>query len=229
MTEDQVVDAIKRLMAVGEYLDEIPGVPGARLSGGGHFLADERGNPYRRMYVRGSDEYVKARAAGLVEPLPPLTPASPEAVAAAERARNHPLPTFLRRLWLEVGNGGFGPGYGILGVADGSTDDLGRTALDAYREFHSVRREQSLPDSLLPLCHWGCAIYSLVDIASEQGDMWACDPNPGVEDDTFRQPLTLAEWFARWIDGRLHQPALIEDTESGDVRPATDEDFEQWE
>jgi hypothetical protein len=46
---------------------------------------------------------------------------------------------------------------------------------------------------------------------------------------TFRQPLTLAESFARWIDGRLHQPALIEDPDSGDVRPATDEDFEQWE
>jgi hypothetical protein len=60
-------------------------------------------------------------------------------------------------------------------------------------------------------------------------DIWASDPNPGVADDTFRQPLTLAEWFGRWIEGRLYQPALIEDPGSGEVRPATDEDFEHWQ
>ena len=139
------------------------------------------------------------------------------------------MPNLLRRLFLEVGNGGFGPGYGVLGVRGGSTDDLGQTALDAYREFHSLSRAQWLPESLLPLCHWGCAIYSFVDCASQHGDIWASDPNLGVEDDTFRQPLTIVEWFARWVDGRLYQPALIEDPESGEVRPATDEDFEQWE
>jgi hypothetical protein len=223
MTDDEVVEAIKELVAAGEYLDEIPGVPGARLSGGGVFRED------RRLYVRGSREHLEARAAGLVEKLPPLTPASPEAVADAERALGHALPSLLRRLFLEVGNGGFGPGYGVLGVRGGSTDHLGRITLDAYREFHSARRAQSLPDALLPLCHWGCGIYSLVDCASQHGHIWASDPNPGVEDDTFRQPLTLAEWFARWVEGRLYQPALIEDPESGEVRPATDEDFEQWE
>ena len=223
MTDDEVIEAIKGLVAAGEYLDEMPGVPGARLGGGGVFQGD------RRLYVRGSSEYLEARAQGLVERLPPLAPASPEAIVEAERALGYPFPRLLRRLLLEVGNGGFGPGYGVIGVRGGATDPYGRTLLDAYREFHSLRRAESLSDALLPLCDWGCGIVSFVDCASAHGDMWACDPNPGVEDDTFRQPLTLVEWFAGWVDGRLHQPALIEDPESGVVRPATDEDFDRWE
>jgi hypothetical protein len=222
VTDDEVVQAIKQLVAVGEYLDELPGIEGARLSGGGVFQGD------RRLYVRGSREHLEAREAGVVERLPPLTPTSPEAVDEAERAFGYPLPSLLRRLYFEVANGGFGPGYGILGLRGGSPDDLGRTALDVYREFHSARRQQSLPGALFPLCHWGCGIYSLVDCASSQAEVWACDPNPGVDDDVFRQPLTLVEWLTRWVEGRLYQPALVEDPVTGDVRPATDEDFEEW-
>jgi SMI1-KNR4 cell-wall len=161
---------------------------------------------------------MEARAAGLVERLPPLSPVSPEAIAEAERALSYPFPGLLRRLLLEVGNGGFGPGYGVIGVRGGATDPYERSVLDAHREFHSLRREQSLSDALLPVCDWGCGIVSLVDCASTHDDMWACDPNPGVDDDTFRQPLTLGEWLARWVEGRLYQPALIEDPETGRVR-----------
>jgi hypothetical protein len=223
MSEDDVLESIRTLVTAGEYLDTIPGVPGARLEGGGVFEGD------RRLYTRGSPEYLEAQRAGLTERLPRLSPASSDAVDEAEHALGFPLPRLLRRLYLEVGNGGFGPGYGILGVRDGFTDDLGDTALDAYRRFHSLRRDFSVPDSLLPICHWGCAIYSLVDCATASIDMWACDPNPGVDDDVFREPLTLIGWLGRWVDGRLHQPALFEDPETGVVRPATDDDFARWE
>jgi hypothetical protein len=60
VTEDRVVEAIKEVVAAGEYLDTIPGVAGARLSGGGVFQDD------RRLYVRGSPEHLKARDSGLV-------------------------------------------------------------------------------------------------------------------------------------------------------------------
>ncbi|MGP3934211.1 SMI1/KNR4 family protein [Nonomuraea sp. KM88] len=45
-----------------------------------------------------------------------LPVASSEAVAEAEAAIGYPLPSLLRRLYLEVGNGGFGPRGGIIGV-----------------------------------------------------------------------------------------------------------------
>ncbi|MEP2783360.1 MAG: hypothetical protein ABJO67_18950 [Pseudoruegeria sp.] len=34
-----------------------------------------------------------------------------------------------------VGNGGFGPGYGLMGLAGGATDDMGNTAVGLYKDF----------------------------------------------------------------------------------------------
>ena len=63
-------------------------------------------------------------AGGYVDEVPasrlaPLRPAPPAAVAEAEELAGRSLPSLLRRLYLEVGNGGFGPGYGLLGLRDG--------------------------------------------------------------------------------------------------------------
>jgi hypothetical protein len=219
MTDDEVVHAVQALVAAGEYLDDIPGVPGARLSGAGSF----EGN--RRLYRRGSPEHLEARAAGLVDRLPPLTPASPAAVQEAEGLLGHRLPWLLRRLYLEVGNGGFGPGYGILGVRGGHPetpgDDYHHTAVDLYRQARSgsLTKWRSMPAALLPVCYWGCGIYSLIDCADPQATMWAWDPNPAPHDDIgkalFPQSMTFGEWLVRWIDRRLHQPALVQDPDTG--------------
>jgi hypothetical protein len=215
MTDDEVVSAIRALVAAGEHLDQLLGVPGARLEGGGVFFG---GN--RRLYRRGSPEHLEARAAGLVERLPPPTPTPPEAVEEAQVMVGHPLPGLLRRLYLEVGNGGFGPGYGILGVRGGHGDDYERTAIDLDRTWGT-------PEGFLAICYWGCAIYSLVDCTDSEARMWGCDPNPAPEgiSPLFREPLTLAQWLGRWIEGRLEQPWLIEDPDTGTWRGATDEDF----
>jgi hypothetical protein len=138
-------------------------------------------------------------------------------VEEAERLIGLPLPSQLRRLYLEVGNGGFGPGYGILGLRGGHGDDYRHTAIELYPwEGH---------ERLLPVCYLGCAIYSFVDAEAR---MWACDPNPGAEDAFFAEPMTLAKWLERWVDGRLNQPGLIEDPLTGEIRPATDEDWAEW-
>jgi len=57
-------------------------------------------------------------AVGLPDPELQLA-ATAEAVNAAEQAVGFPFPCLLRRLWTEVGNGGFGPGYGLLGLEGG--------------------------------------------------------------------------------------------------------------
>src|SRR6266545_3373890 len=38
------------------------------------------------------------------------------------------------------------------------------------------------------ICHWGCAIYSLVDCADPEAVMWASDPNPGRSIKRSRKP-----------------------------------------
>jgi hypothetical protein len=210
MTEDEVFQGIRDLVAAGEYLDGMLGIPGARLTGGGVFVGNQR------MYVRNSPEYLEARAAGLIQKLPPLTPATRDAVEAAELSFGYPLPALLRRLYIEIGNGGFGPGYGILSLPQ--------------RDTYSVW--SSIPPSLFPVCDWGCGISSFIDCADAKDSMWGWDPNPAPQDDItkalFSEHLTFTAWLARWVVGRLYQPVLIEDPDTGEWRGATQEEKAAW-
>src|SRR5690349_21284200 len=78
------------------------------------------------------------------------------------------LPMLLRRIYLEIGNGGCGPGYGLIGLRGGHVDSDGRTLDEAYDhikedvESHlgNSRRE------FLPLCEWGAGIWSCLDCGS---------------------------------------------------------------
>ncbi len=226
MNDEAVLSSIRALVAAGEYLDQLPGVPGARLTGGGVFEGD------RRLYARGSPEHLDARAKGLVERLPALVPAPLDAVEDAEARVQLPLPRLLRTLYLEVGNGGFGPGYGILGVRAGHGDDDGKTAIDLYREAHSEVPSSwnQLPRSLLPVCYWGCGIYSFVDCSDPATAIWAWDPNPvphaEIGKALFRTEFTLALWLGRWCRAQLLQPAVIEDPQTGEWRGASHAELE---
>jgi len=219
MAEDDVMRQIQALVTAGEYLDQLLGIPGARLSGGGAFVGN------RRMYRRGTAEHLEARAAGLVEKLPALnSPASMDAVEAAERRLGHPMPPLLRRLYLEIGNGGFGPGYGIIGLREGNFgEDPRRGAWDAFLPADKC---------LFLLCTWGCAIYSFVDCADAEARMWGWDPNPAPRGDLgkalFKEELSFCEWLGRWVNGRTYQPVLVEDPDSGEWRCATEEEKAMW-
>ncbi|GAB3621544.1 hypothetical protein GCM10027417_28060 [Glutamicibacter endophyticus] len=146
-----------------------------------------------------------------------LSQVTSDDVAEAERLIGAPFPTLLRRLYLEVGNGGFGPGLGLLGLAGGHTDDLGRCASDIHA---SHGQWPGRPEHVWALCHWGCAIYSFVHCPS--GRIFGWDPNVvEPEDDVpfFEQQYTLETWLAAWLDGSLRQPWLL--FEDGDYRGAT--------
>ncbi len=222
--------AVRELAAAGEYLDAIPGVAAPSTSGAGQYLRTATGQ-FRRIYQRGSPEYRQARRAGLVERLPVLPVAPAEAVEEAESVIGYRLPPLLRRLYLELGNGGFGPGYGILGLRGGHRD-IRRTALDWYREAHGTPSSHwyFLPASLLPVCHWGCAIYSFVDCSQPEGPMWGWDPNPGPVDQQalYREPVAFAEWLSRWLAGKLYQPVLVQDPVTQQWRGATDREYAQY-
>lgn len=176
----------------------------------------------QRMYRRGSRRYSEARVRGWIEPLPPLRPAPSAAVAQAESLAGRPLPPLLRRLYLQVGNGGFGPGYGILGLRGGHTTD-GATAI-TYLE-RGARRSPGGPAMPLLLCDWGCGITSQIDLAD--GQVWGSDPNPAPDDVScvFPQGMTVADWFGRWLEGSLYQPWLVQDATTGKWRGATDAEY----
>lgn len=231
LNDDTVFQSVRELVRAGEYLDNIPGLAVPSMTGGGMYLRSSEGG-YRRVYRRGSPEYLTARADGLVEQLPALPTAPAAAVEEAEKVIGYRLPRLLRRLYLEVGNGGFGPGYGILGLRDGHRDDIHEGALDLYRSAHaqSSPHWSFLPAGLLPICSWGCGIYSFADCSQQQGQIWGWDPNPGPVDERalFKQPYALAEWLDRWVFHRLMQPALVLDEDTQQWRGATEREYVEW-
>lgn len=224
-SEQSVFDAVVALVERGEYLDEMLGLPEVQPTGGGMFrrLPDGR---VQRSYERNSAEYREAKAAGLIEPMPspPYPPADPVAVAEIEDLVGYPMPTLLRRLYLEVANGGFGPGYGVLGIRGGHGVSPEQTALKRYQNARA--RGGSIPSSLVPVCDWGCAIESYVDWADPDGRMWTLDPNPveAITDALQPQEMALVEWLALWVQGVLFQPWVLQDPATGAWRSATNEE-----
>ena len=146
-------------------------------------------------------------------------PATPDALAAAENAIGRPLPTFLRDLYLMVGNGGFGPGYGVMGVQGGFRDDVGHTSVDLHEMFVSEDPDDPSwrwPAELVPICHFGCAIYACVDCSTSTGRVFVWDPNvhePGNDPRLAMRPVseTLEAWFASWARGEDLWSAMFPD------------------
>jgi hypothetical protein len=128
-------------------------------------------------------------------------PATDRQLAAAEDALHFPIPAPLRQLYQAVANGGFGPGYGLLGLGGGATDDRGATAEQVYRDFSTPDPDDpawAWRDRVLPFCYWGCVVYSCLTPA---GDVIGFDE--GTWDD---RAIALHEWLERWLDGNLTQP-----------------------
>jgi hypothetical protein len=138
---------------------------------------------------------IKAHIAssGAAEPLPL---ASQALIARTEAALGFELPSQLKAIYLEVGNGGFGPGRGLIGVEGGHLSDYG-DLVQTYRQLERdmVKLARAWEPGLLPFCAWGCATLSCVK----------CDASLRVstfQDGTiWPQEYALAGFFELWISG----------------------------
>jgi len=120
-------------------------------------IAERRTNPATRIDASGSRPLL-------------MPPVNEEAIRAAERNLGFALPSFLSALYTTVGNGGFGPGYGLVGLQGGHTSD-DRSLVDWYTAVSSAEpdRVSIWPRAVVPICDWGCAIYSCVDCSTPDG------------------------------------------------------------
>lgn len=153
---------------------------------------------------------------------PPATLAS---IANDEQTLGFALPPLLKQLYLTIGNGGWGPSYGLLGLI-GSEDEDSRTAVSEYM----ARRGSTLseissdpswhwPERMLPICDWGCAIFSCIDCSKPKFAMMAFDPGHHKDggdwsDAFFSEDLTFEGWIELWVEGhdlwqRLYGPKGI--------------------
>ena len=162
------------------------------------------------------DELIEGVRGRLPAGAPP--PASEEEVSAAERQLGFRLQPLLRRLYREVGNGGWGPEYGASGLITGARPDLPDSGSvnwvlgmrQAEPDPDAPNPWPGWPDGLVPVSTWGCAIWSCVDCTSPEGPVIRFDPNAegAFVDDPWKavwlpESPSLRAWLIDWLEDRL--------------------------
>jgi hypothetical protein len=138
-------------------------------------------------------------------PRRPCPPATTDELAEAEGQLGFPLPDLVRARYLEVGNGGWGPGYGLLPLT-------GDWSLAEQTLWHISSSPSGLggpgwPPRLVRLVEWGCHYASCVDcshpncsVVFYDNDMASLD---WVEPSDYLYPESpsLAAWLSDWLEG----------------------------
>jgi hypothetical protein len=130
----------------------------------------------------------------LGQPLP--LPATRRAVQDAETRMGFPVPPLLERLWTEVGNGGFGPGYGLFGVDSGHVSELSMSIPNIYLQS-IADASYDWPKKLVIICEWGCGYFSAIDCTTVEGEV--VDLLDGPERKA--KGCTFAQWMEDWVNG----------------------------
>jgi hypothetical protein len=142
-------------------------------------------------------------------------------VVAAEGKLGIQLPELLKAAYTQVGNGGFGPDYGFIGLASGARDEDGNTLVSKYRAMRQLakgNRHWRWPDRLLPVCNLGCGMWSCLDCVRPNVPVLIFDPNnlgdlEGDETDRdeavlrwtnafWSEARSFAGWLEAWLDGQ---------------------------
>ena len=146
-------------------------------------------------------------------PLP--APASAATLDRVEAGLGMPLPGILRRLYVEVADGGFGPGTGLLSA---------EALLTAYRELRSSppseAEDDEWPEHLLPLVAVDDAHFCCLEAATGRVLETDYDEIESDDDVTFRLTLheiapSLPAWLAGWLEAAPASPppaAILHDS-----------------
>lgn len=150
---------------------------------------------------------------------PLFAPATASDVEKAERRLGRPLPELLRRVYTEVGDGGFGPDAGIASLrrnnrAPGHTQDWPC----AVRERTGRAWDREPPRSWLFLTDCGCTVeahLSLIAIDSPvlvyDADWWKPEQGQGPHD-AVHYAMPLRRWLSIWANGGDVWQHLVTDT-----------------
>jgi hypothetical protein len=144
-------------------------------------------------------------------------PAKAKIVTAVERKLGFQLPDLLRGIYTQVGNGGFGPEYGFIGIEGGAKPE-GKTLVPQYNALQCLAKKNPYwrwPEQLLPVCYLGCGMWSCLDCAGSKVPVMIFDPNLADQDEDDRNEAVLgwtiafwheassfASWLTDWMEGR---------------------------
>ena len=141
----------------------------------------------------------KRRTDSDIEPVPLLPVANGRDLDAAEAAIGQPVPRVLRLVIQQVANGGFGPGYGLLGVGPaGHRINLASGEIDLnLPDFHrfQVEHDPEWDRDQLVILDWGDAIFATVSLSS------GVVSNYSYWDKFLSTGQDLQQWLLRWARG----------------------------
>jgi hypothetical protein len=131
-------------------------------------------------------------------------------VERAEVELGFVIPETLKEIYTAVANGGFGPGYGVMGVCGGFTDDRGDTVeklYAAYRRGIPDDPSWQWPEGWLPICHWGCVVYSVMDCLHPPYPVYFMDAGvkqagAPMDSITHFHKGSFDGWLSDWMDGK---------------------------
>lgn len=139
---------------------------------------------------------------------PPVTvnpPVSAETFALANSKLGIVIPKELRWLYENVGDGGFGPGYGLFPLLQnfsfsGRFDTIVSQTFDK-RELSAVY-EYNWSNNYLVICSYGCTFSSCIDISVKNSPVFFVEDTEGIVGELQSDSFLL--WLEFWLDGRLN-------------------------
>ncbi|MCU1641968.1 MAG: hypothetical protein JWN03_2243 [Nocardia sp.] len=108
----------------------------------------------------------------------------------------------LARLYQEVADGGFGPGYQLLPLLGPEPSVLSEYL--QRREASIDNDDPQWPEGVVPILTWGCAMYAVVDCQNADGRVLLFEPNAydgRWEQAWFLDAESLAGWLEIWLAG----------------------------
>ena len=143
-------------------------------------------------------------------PFAAFKPISETRVATAEKRLSVAFPELLRELLTNVGNGGFGPGYGIIGIGKrGALDDMGQDLVTVNKMHRKGPKHcpiWSWPESRLTFGFHGCACYYCLDCSSQLYPVYLFDPSrirrekaDPITNAFSRESKSFKSWIETWL------------------------------
>jgi len=137
--------------------------------------------------------------------------ASRKDLLATEQRLGFGIPPVLRKIYLQVANGGFGPGYGVLGVENGFMPGVsGTNVADLYERYRRPNPDDpdwQWPEYWLAFCDWGCGVHSATDCSKDPSPVYFVDPCVKETGEPMASIIQLHKtsieiWLSDWLEGK---------------------------
>lgn len=144
------------------------------------------------------------------EILPPRRPnnrLTPDELSYVEEQLGFQLPEVVRRISLEVADGGFGPNWGINRLKHPANLPFGpwyevKMSVESWHRLFQDPQEMGdtlsgFPERFIRYCEVGCNIALCVDCTTPEGWLFKDDP---MANEVKALNETVEQWLIRWLD-----------------------------